>query len=75
MAGIHTWPYLLAHTLVRSGSGADQSATDFHTLHVVHGVETIAGVVSDNASTQLGIRSSQAVKLGEELRKEVVFVR
>ena len=82
MVGIHTWSskhncpvgYLLADTLVTSGKGEDQAKTDHHVLKNIYGIQSICGVVGDNASTQSGGKKGQAVELGALFKRKTVFI-
>eukprot|EP00117_Sycon_ciliatum_P005381 scpid48283/ scgid9350/ len=82
MVGIHTWcdklqspiAYVLANTIVASGSGQDQAQVDHHIVHDVYKVQTISAVIGDNASTQSGAKKGQAVELGRMFGNTTVFV-
>eukprot|EP00117_Sycon_ciliatum_P032485 scpid45126/ scgid25179/ len=82
MVGVHTWSeekqqpvtYVLANTLVASGSGKNQAMTDHNVLQNVYGVANISIVVGDNASTQSGSKKGHAVELAALFKCETTFV-
>ena len=82
MVGVHTWcdknggpvGYVLANTLVQSGSGANQAAVDEHVLREIYGISGVCGVVGDNASTQSGNKKGHAAELGSRFKSNTVFI-
>lgn len=81
MVGVHTWSdrtngpiaYVLANTIVASGSGKDQANADFHITHDVYGIKSITAVVGGNSSTQSGPIKGHAVELGRMFSAKTVF--
>ena len=82
MVSVHTWcdknggpvGYVLANTLVQSGSGANQAAVDEHVLRDIYGISGVCGVVGDNASTRSGNKQGHAAELGSQFKTNTVFL-
>ena len=75
IVGVHTWcqethkprAYVLANSIVASGSGKHQSDVDYHVVHDTFGISNVSGLVGDNASTQKGLIAKNSKAFGKEM--------
>ena len=82
IVGVHTWcqethkprAYVLANSIVASGSGKHQSDVDYHVVHDTFGISNVSGLVGDNASTQKGKSNGLIANNSKAFGKEMFFV-
>ena len=66
--------YVLANSIVASGSGKHQSEVDFHVVHETFGISNVSGLVGDNASTQRGKSNGLITNNSKLFSREMFFV-
>ncbi|XP_068721450.1 uncharacterized protein [Montipora capricornis] len=82
IVGVHTWchetnkprAYVLANSIVASGSEKHQSDVDFHIVHDTFGISNVSGLVGDNASTQKGKLNRLIANNSKLFGREMFFV-